>query len=86
MPVLGVNTLEVIAAQSAIGRTDGEQMIRPAINAQRQQLFCGEYRQANPWQMEEISPNEILDRDAWLASLTDGVVVTGAGIRPLISD
>ena len=83
IPVLGVNTLEVIAAQTAIALDDGEQVIRPAINAQRQQLFCGAYRNAQPWRLEEISPNEILDRDAWLASLNDNVVVTGAGLRPL---
>jgi tRNA threonylcarbamoyladenosine biosynthesis protein TsaB len=85
VPLLGVNTLEVIAAQTAISLEDAAVVIRPVINAQRQQLFGGAYRSVEPWRLKEVQPNEIQDRETWIASLREHDVVTGSGLRPLIS-
>ena len=85
VPVLGVNTLEVIAAQTASSLDNDAMIIRPVINAQRQQVFGGAYRSIEPWRLEEVQPNQIQERETWIASLQDHDVVTGSGLIPLVS-
>ncbi len=84
VPLLGVNTLEVIAAQSAIDSEDKPAVIHAVLNAQRQQLFAGTYQSVEPWRVTQFAPNAILERDTWIAGLSDGDLVAGPGLRPLI--
>lgn len=85
LPVLGVNTLEVIAAQTAMSLDNGDAVVRSVINAQRQQLFGGAYQAIEPWRVTEVQPNEIQDRETWIASLQENEVVSGPGLIPLVN-
>lgn len=88
--LIGVNTLEVVAAQTAADREsvfpDGIKSIRVVLNAQRQQLFCGHYQTDSNWKVTELEPNQILDRETWLGQLTADEVVSGSGLRPIVDD
>lgn len=93
--IIGVNTLEVIAAQTANSilsdhrspnNTNEKISIRPVINAQRQQLFCGNYRPVSPWKVAPIAPNQILDRETWINEMCSGDIVTGDGLKPILDD
>lgn len=87
--VIGVNTLEVQAAKahaanrSHTGSHTGP--IRVAVNAQRQQLFAGQYRATGDWQVEQIGDNQIIDRQAWVETWADGDLVSGSGLKLLSS-
>lgn len=89
--VLGVNTLEVIAAQTAAfagdsGLSKGNS-IRVVLNAQRRQLFCGHYLPESGYRVKELETNQILDRDQWLTKInSERDLVTGAGLTPLVED
>ncbi len=72
--VVGVNTLEVIAAQAVVGSQaeHGAASLWAVMDAQRRQLFAARFERdpsnADPsWRM--IEPTTIVDQDAWLASL-----------------
>jgi len=76
--VIGLNTLQVIAAQTPVGIAD----VWAVLNAQRQQLFAGQYRRHEPlW--ETVRDAEIVDIDAWLQSLAPGLAVIGCGLAKL---
>jgi tRNA threonylcarbamoyladenosine biosynthesis protein TsaB len=77
--VLGVDTLEVIAAQAP----PGCEQVRAVVDAQRRQLFCGRFRRTESGAWETIEPAAIIDNAAWLASLHPGDFVTGPGLRRL---
>ncbi len=89
-PLIGVNTLEVIANQtfkrSPPSLLSGIRVIKTVLNAQRQQLFAGSYRigSVTSEYPQEISANQILDRTAWLEQLADGELLTGTGLNPII--
>ena len=77
--VAGVNTLEVIAAQSeSVG-----QRLWAVLDAQRQQLFAARFVRASGegWRVE--LPTRVVDREAWLLDLAAGDRVTGSGLAPL---
>jgi tRNA threonylcarbamoyladenosine biosynthesis protein TsaB len=76
--ILGVNTLQVIAAQA----TGPWQEITAVADAQRRQLFAARFRRkGQAWEVAE--PTSIVDSQAWLRSLTEGQVVTGPGLARL---
>ena len=89
-PLIGVNTLEVIANQtyklSPPSVLAGARVIKSVLNAQRQQLFAGSYRIGDvvPEHLQEISANQILDRATWLERLADGDLLTGTGLNPIV--
>jgi tRNA threonylcarbamoyladenosine biosynthesis protein TsaB len=97
-PLIGVNTLQVLAAQSAASLKndlpkspkDGEAidgpLIYPVLNAQRQQVFSGCYQAQGNWQAASSRENEILDSKSWLAGLTENSIVTGSGLKLLDSE
>jgi tRNA threonylcarbamoyladenosine biosynthesis protein TsaB len=94
--LIGVNTLEVIAAQTAAqtvkegdefgseGVDEGIESIRVVLNAQRQQLFCGHYQSDSKWNVCQVEPNQILDREIWLEQVSENDVVTGSGLKPIV--
>ena len=88
-PLIGVNSLEVIAAATAAEARDFDSVspkgeLRIAINAQRQQLFCGRFDYLSPWQVKQVGETTIENRESWLDSLKDGDIVSGSGIKPLL--
>lgn len=72
--VIGVNTLEVIAAQAACSRRN----VWAVIDAQRQQLF------ASMTTTEEAGPTRLIDNQQWLAQLKPSDAVNGSGLRKLV--
>ena len=92
--LIGVNTLEVVAAQSVIFQSEtktdkalrfGDQ-VHPVINAQRQQLFSGCYVISENWKVEQVCPDSIVDRQSWISALDETDSITGAGLKPIIDD
>jgi tRNA threonylcarbamoyladenosine biosynthesis protein TsaB len=78
--VIGLNTLQVIAAQAPAD----QQNIWAVMDAQRQQLFCGLFRRSDSG-LETVRDTTIIDRDS-LSTLLDGnCAVTGPGLRSLQS-
>jgi tRNA threonylcarbamoyladenosine biosynthesis protein TsaB len=78
--VIGVNTLEAIAAQAISDRT----FVWSVLDAQRQQLFCARYVAGEGSADECVRPTAITDRPAFLDSLSENDSVIGPGLRPLI--
>ncbi|MEL7498242.1 MAG: tRNA (adenosine(37)-N6)-threonylcarbamoyltransferase complex dimerization subunit type 1 TsaB [Planctomycetota bacterium] len=92
-PIIGVNTLEAIAAQTFATEPHliGDSRLQVITNAQRQQFFAAAFRakQDEPasgfqWQVELVSPDQIIDRQVWIEQLQVGDVVTGTGLKPIV--
>ncbi|MEK6236108.1 MAG: tRNA (adenosine(37)-N6)-threonylcarbamoyltransferase complex dimerization subunit type 1 TsaB, partial [Planctomycetales bacterium] len=79
--IIGVNTLQVIAARAPEAATD----LSAVMDAQRNQVYCGRLRRQSgePW--EWVEETAILDADAWLDQLQPGQAVTGPGLGKLES-
>jgi len=77
--VLGVDTLEVIAA----GSPEDVPAVSVAVDAQRGQVVAGAFRRdAQGWPVAESAP-QLLDVDAWLGSLPRGTFATGPILRKI---
>lgn len=92
--VLGVDTLETIAAgaNTAVskesvskGAVSHAGDVCAVLDAQRQQLFCGRYHFDSTGESECRQQAHIVDLPNWLASLGAGELVTGPGLRRLVS-
>jgi len=90
--VLGVSTLEVVAHGVPLELLGGEtDEIHAVLDAQRRELFVGRFRMADisvrkPDELPTLTrsePDQIMAADEWLASLSAGALVTGAGITKL---
>ncbi|HTQ38637.1 MAG TPA: tRNA (adenosine(37)-N6)-threonylcarbamoyltransferase complex dimerization subunit type 1 TsaB [Pirellulales bacterium] len=83
--VLGVNTLEVIAAQVPPENTD----LWALIDAQRNQVFAQRFIRpsngASPSAWQAHDQTLLLDNTAWLAQLSPGQAVSGPGLSKLAS-
>ncbi len=77
--VLGVDTLEVIAA------TMPEETPRfwVAMDAQRQQVVCAQFYRADNGFPQFQQPASLESIDAWLSQLPAGSVITGPALRKL---
>ena len=71
--VLGVDTLDVIAAGSPSEVTD----LAVAVDAQRGDVVARTYHRASDGRFEPLGPAELLPMDAWLAGLAAGMAVSG---------
>jgi tRNA threonylcarbamoyladenosine biosynthesis protein TsaB len=78
--VLGIDSLEVIAAQAS---HTGD--ICAVLDAQRGQLFSGRFRRGDGGGLERREATHIVDAPAWLDSLVAGDLVTGPGIKRIVS-
>ena len=77
--VLGVDTLEVIAA----GCPEDVPAVSVAVDAQRGQVVAGAFeRDAQGWPVATAEP-QLLDIDAWLARLAPGTVLCGPILRKI---
>ena len=65
--VMGLNTLEVLAAQVLLGPSASESAgpLEVVLDAQRNQFFTARYRRQEDHLVREL-PTRIVDRDAWL--------------------
>ena len=85
--LVGLNTLDVLAAQVAKAEMRGETgVIHAVIDAQRKELFAGRYQASlnadePPRRLDDAET--ILTADFWLKSLKEGDVVTGSGLARL---
>jgi tRNA threonylcarbamoyladenosine biosynthesis protein TsaB len=79
--VLGVNTLEVIAANHA---GSGCRELSVVIDAQRGEIVVQSFVQQPDGWFEPAGTEELLDGDVWLARLQTGMVVAGPGLVRLL--
>ena len=75
--VLGLNTLEVIAAQAT---AEAGMHIWTVLDAQRGQLFAARFLRV-PEGVQLVGKTRVLDIDPWLAGLRSGDTVSGPGLR-----
>jgi tRNA threonylcarbamoyladenosine biosynthesis protein TsaB len=75
--VLGIDTLQVVAAQCDAAAST----ISAVIDAHRNQLFCARFAPAALPQV--VSPTQIMGIDDWLRSLEIDQLVTGPGLARL---
>jgi tRNA threonylcarbamoyladenosine biosynthesis protein TsaB len=81
--LLGVGTLDAIAAQAPASDLAGGADLQAVIDAQRKELFVGGFRFfAGRWQ--RVGADSIVAIDAWLGSLTPGSIVTGPAMKKLL--
>lgn len=90
--VVAVSTLEAIAQQAPVGRLENGKSVQAVLDAQRRELFVGKFQAANvagaeldglPW--SRLAADGLLSADDWLASLQPGDMVTGSGLKKLVS-
>ena len=85
--IVGVPTLEVVARQTQqkmglkAGRT-----IKTILNAQRQQVFFSEYKVDTAGNLAGDGIVEIQGRAEWLASVQPKDVISGSGLKPLVTE
>ena len=85
--IVGVPTLEVVARQTqqrmslSAGRT-----IKTILNAQRQQVFCSQFKVNAEGNLAGDGVVEILDRTEWLAAMQPEDVVSGSGLKSLVPE
>jgi tRNA threonylcarbamoyladenosine biosynthesis protein TsaB len=84
---MGIDTLEVIAAQAPLGGGEGNRSLWAVLDAQRGQLFAAKFAMRlvgaeSGWAV--VQPAAILDADEFLAGLVTGDTVTGSGLSRLI--
>jgi len=83
--VLGLNTLDVFAAQALDPLLDIKPVeIHSTIDAQRKELFVGRFRWAAAG-IERLAADAIVPAQLWLANLQPGMLVTGPGLDRLES-
>jgi tRNA threonylcarbamoyladenosine biosynthesis protein TsaB len=84
--VLGVNTLEVIAAQAPSLDDEVNAKITAVIDAQREQLCSASFSWSDRAAIHCAGETHIVDRADWLSSRQPGEVVTGPGLSRLTDD
>jgi tRNA threonylcarbamoyladenosine biosynthesis protein TsaB len=77
--VLGINTLEVIAAQAAADRSK----LVVAMDAQRSQVVTLTFFRKGEGHWQASGKATLLDNEAWLASLDAETAVSGPGLEKL---
>ena len=81
--LMGLNTLDVLAAQVVEAGLVGTGIIHAVLDAQRKELFVGRYQRSEVAQEPLLRLNggqSILSADSWLKTLQAGDVVTGMGL------
>lgn len=89
--LLGVNTLEAIAAQCQTLDTQEETRLEVVLDAQRQELFVARFQPlpatgencGSPWQ--RVADDSIIASQDWIASLSPHTQVTGPALVKLRS-
>jgi len=77
--VLGINTLEAVAA----GVPRGIDLLSVAIDAQREEVVAGDWRRGEDgWFVPDLAPR-LVGIDAWLEMLAAGTAIAGPVLRKL---
>jgi tRNA threonylcarbamoyladenosine biosynthesis protein TsaB len=79
--VVGVNTLDVLAAQAP----PSSEPLWTVLDAQRQELFAAKYSESGETHRQLVHEPAILSQESWLAGLTAGDRVTGPALSRLES-
>lgn len=87
--LVGVNTLDAIAAQCEPWNTSGESHLEVVLDAQRQELFVARFHSSpepsenggSPWQ--RVADDSIISSQDWLATLTPDTHVAGPALVKL---
>src|SRR5262249_21257395 len=77
--VLGVNTLDVIAAQATVKAND----LWTVMDAQREQVFASHFQRNAAGNWTSSGFPILLDNSAWIAQLAPGQTVSGPGLIKL---
>lgn len=77
--VLGINTLEVIAAQ-AVDAAHGNR-IAAAIDAQRGDVYAATFHTTSGLNLDTVEPMAIRQASDWIAGLAKGTFVTGPALE-----
>jgi tRNA threonylcarbamoyladenosine biosynthesis protein TsaB len=77
--VIGVNTLEALAAQAPVSAAP----LWTILDAQRQELFAAKFLVDDAGQLRAECETSIIAQDAWLAELRPGDRVTGTALARL---
>lgn len=84
---LGVDTLEVIALQTAsaqaVEQPTADQELQVVLDAQRKELFLARFR-LTAGEAVRLGENTIVPASEWLASLASGTRVSGPGLARLL--
>jgi len=88
VPVVGVNTLEVIAEQSfypldrevTAKTADLAQPLAVVMNAYREQFFTAVFTASTSTSCQAVEDTHLVDRESWLEQLTPGWSVSGPGL------
>jgi tRNA threonylcarbamoyladenosine biosynthesis protein TsaB len=83
--VIGLNTLDVIAAQTppSLGGHGAE--LHAVLDAQRKELCVARYQLAESGGPVRLAADAIVPIEAWLQSLAPGMVVSGPGLAKIES-
>lgn len=83
--VIGLNTLDVIAAQVPAEQLPQATELHVVMDAQRKELFVAKYRVENADEPIRFPADAIVPARHWLDSLRPGTIVTGPGLAKLQS-
>jgi tRNA threonylcarbamoyladenosine biosynthesis protein TsaB len=79
--ILGVNTLEVIAAQAShtVNR------LAVILDAQRQQVFAAEFIRGPAGDLDCVRETAIVDNELWITQVDPAIAVSGPGLEKLVA-
>lgn len=88
VPVVGVNTLEVIACQAYYPQSaedqgpflEPDQPLAVIMNAHRGQFFAAEFTSAPGQLCQAIQPTQLVAQEAWVQQLEAGLAISGPGL------
>lgn len=93
--VIGVSTLEAIAAELLPKQVGHAREIHAVLDAQRKELFVGRFQaeaidddspdRCGRLLLSRAEPDVIMSEENWLAALTPDAIVTGTGLKRLLS-
>lgn len=81
--LVGVNTLDAIAAQVLLTESDTPGNLQVVLEAQRQELFVATYRALENSSWQRSAEDQIVPSQHWLANLPAGEMVTGPALKKL---
>ena len=93
VPVLGVNTLEVIAHQAYYSQSSEDEgpfleadcSLAVVMNAHRGQFFAAEFTGAPEQQCRTVKPTQLVEQQQWVEQLAPGQAISGPGLS-LVED
>jgi len=93
VPVVGVNTLEVIAFQAYYSQSaddqgpflESDRPLAVVMNAHRGQFFAAEFTSVPRQQCQTVQPTQLVAQEQWVQQLEPGLALSGPGLS-LVED